>query len=136
MHKALTGPLRQHYTGALGRLAAARAALTTLYQRACIHRKLAELEARLVEEETAARITAAVEAKVAEALASEAVQQSLQQRLEGERAQLEQQVGAGWGGGWGRGWGLQMADCTWRNRGPAAVGTRCGFQSPAPASFL
>lgn len=62
-----------------------------------MRRKLAELEAKLIEEEAAARITAAVEAKVAEALASEAVQQSLQRRLEEERAQLEQQVGRGGG---------------------------------------
>lgn len=55
-------------------------------------RKLAELEAQLVEEETAARISEAVEAWVAEALASEAVQQSLQQRLEEERRHIEAAV--------------------------------------------
>ncbi len=55
-------------------------------------RKLAELEAQLIEEETVARVSEAVEARVAEALASEAVQQSLQQRLEEERRHIEDAV--------------------------------------------
>lgn len=81
--------------------AAGRAALVPAAHDCCARRlpgspprrKLAELEAQLIEEETAARITEAIEARVAEALASEAVQQSLQQRLEEERRNLEQQVG-------------------------------------------
>lgn len=101
-------------------LANTRAAHAPAPPPAAPHRKLAELEAKLIEEETAARIAAAVEAKVAEALASEAVQQSLQRRLEGERAQLEQQVR--WlAGGWGssqRRPGANGADKpgAWRNR--------------------
>ena len=75
----------------------------------CTHpcpRKLAELEAQLIEEETAARVSEAVEARVAEALASEAVQQSLQQRLEEERRHIEQAVGCAGGACSGELWGL------------------------------
>ena len=57
-------------------------------------RKLGELEAQLIEEETAQRITALVEARVAAALSSEVVQLSLQRRLEEERQLLEDQVNA------------------------------------------
>lgn len=52
----------------------------------------AELEAQLVEEETDARVTAAVEARVAEVMASEAVQATLNTRLQAERRVLEEQA--------------------------------------------
>ena len=55
-------------------------------------RRQAELEARVIEEETARLVTAAVEAKVKEVMSSQAVQQSLQERLVGERKLLEEQA--------------------------------------------
>ena len=55
-------------------------------------RRRAELEAALIEEETAARIAARVEERVREVMSSEAVQQSLQSRLQLERNVLEEQV--------------------------------------------
>lgn len=61
----------------------------------CLHlrdRRQAELEAWVIEEETARLVTAAVEAKVKEVMSSQAVQQSLQERLVRERKLLEEQV--------------------------------------------
>ena len=58
----------------------------------CEHRELAEREAKLIEEETARRVAAAIEARVAEVMASDAVQLSLDQRLVAERKILEEQV--------------------------------------------
>lgn len=61
----------------------------------CLHlrnRRQEELEARVIEEETARLVTAAVEAKVKEVMSSQAVQQSLQERLVRERKLLEEQV--------------------------------------------
>ena len=55
-------------------------------------RQQAQLEARVIEEETERLVTAAVEAKVQEVMASQAVQQSLQERLVRERKLLEEQV--------------------------------------------
>ena len=52
----------------------------------------AALEAQLVEEETEARVAAAVEARVAEVMASEAVQATLTARLQAERRVLEEQA--------------------------------------------
>lgn len=91
-------------------------------------RKLSELEAQLVEEEVAARITEVIEARVAEALASEAVQQSLQQRLEDERRQLEEQVGLAGavGGSMLRCWGTLWA--------PGAC-LRSTLPNPTPRPF-
>ncbi len=57
-------------------------------------RRLDELEARLVEEETALRVQQLVEAKVGEVLGSDVVQQTLQQRLEDERRKMEEQARA------------------------------------------
>lgn len=58
----------------------------------CNNRRQAELEARVIEEETARLVTASVETKVKEVMASQAVQQSLQERLVRERKLLEEQV--------------------------------------------
>jgi len=55
-------------------------------------RRQAELEARVIEEETARLVTASVEAKVKEVMSSQAVQQSLQERLVRERKLLEEQA--------------------------------------------
>lgn len=54
----------------------------------------AALEAQLVEEETEARVAAAVEARVSEVMASEAVQATLTARLQAERRVLEEQARA------------------------------------------
>jgi hypothetical protein len=59
---------------------------------AALFRKLEELEAKLVEEETAMRVQQLIDAKVAEVLGSDVVQQTLQQRLEDERRRMEGQV--------------------------------------------
>ena len=56
-------------------------------------------EAKLVEEETEARVAQLVEAKVAEVLGSSVVQASLKARLEAERKALEGQVRVCVGGG-------------------------------------
>lgn len=55
-------------------------------------RRQAELEARVIEEETARLVTASVEVKVKEVMSSQAVQQSLQERLVRERKLLEEQA--------------------------------------------
>ena len=55
-------------------------------------RMRAALEAQLVEEETEARVAAAVEARVASVMASEAVQATLTARLQAERRVLEEQA--------------------------------------------
>ena len=55
-------------------------------------RQQAQLEARVIEEETERLVTAAVEGKVQEVMASQAVQHSLHQRLISERKLLEEQV--------------------------------------------
>lgn len=55
-------------------------------------RRQADLEARLIEEETERCVGEAVEARVKEVMASQAVQQSLQERLVRERKLLEEQV--------------------------------------------
>lgn len=57
-----------------------------------LHRRKKELEDRLVEEETAARVKALIEQRVKEVMSSDAVQQTLQARLESERQALEEQV--------------------------------------------
>lgn len=57
-----------------------------------ICRQQAELEARLIEEETERLVSEAVEGRVKEVMASQAVQQSLQERLVRERKLLEEQV--------------------------------------------
>ena len=56
-------------------------------------RRQAELESRLIEEETERCVSEAVESRVKEVMASQAVQQSLQERLVRERKLLEEQVG-------------------------------------------
>lgn len=58
----------------------------------CCCRRQAELEARLIEEETERLVSEAVEGRVKEVMASQAVQQSLQERLVRERKLLEEQV--------------------------------------------
>lgn len=55
-------------------------------------RAQAEMEARLIEEETERMVSEKVEARVQEVMASQAVQQSLQERLVRERKLLEEQV--------------------------------------------
>lgn len=65
---------------------------------ACPRRRLADVEARLVEEETALRVQQLVDAKVSEVMGSDVVQQTLQRRLEEERKQMEEQVGGEVGG--------------------------------------
>ena len=55
-------------------------------------RARAKLEARMIEEETAARITELIEQRVQEVMGSDAVQLSLKARLEAERKDLEEQV--------------------------------------------
>jgi hypothetical protein len=57
-----------------------------------VDRRKAELEDKLVEEETATRVKALIEQRVAEVMSSDAVQQTLQARLETERRALEEQV--------------------------------------------
>jgi hypothetical protein len=57
-------------------------------------RRRAELEAALIEEEVARRVSEAVEARVRAAMGSDAVQQQLQQRLTAERTVLEEQARA------------------------------------------
>ena len=52
----------------------------------------AEMEARLIEEETERMVSEKVEARVQEVMASQAVQHSLQERLVRERKLLEEQV--------------------------------------------
>lgn len=66
--------------------------LQCMLERGESRRMRAELEAQLVEEETDARVAAAVEARVAEVMASEAVQATLTARLQAERRVLEEQV--------------------------------------------
>ena len=58
----------------------------------CAHRARAELEARMIKEETASRITDLIEHRVQEVMSSAAVQDSLNTRLEAERKTLEEQV--------------------------------------------
>ena len=53
---------------------------------------MAELEAKLIEEETALRVKQAIEKRVQEVMASDVVQQQLQQHLHTERQRLETQV--------------------------------------------
>lgn len=53
---------------------------------------MAELEAKLIEEETALRVKQAIEKRVQEVMASDVVQQQLQQHLHTERQRLEKQV--------------------------------------------
>ena len=53
---------------------------------------MAELEAKLIEEETALRVRQAIEKRVQEVMASDVVQQQLQQHLHTERQRLEKQV--------------------------------------------
>lgn len=55
-------------------------------------RRMAELEAKLIEEETALRVKQAIEKRVQEVMASDVVQQQLQQHLHTERQRLEKQV--------------------------------------------
>ena len=55
-------------------------------------RRMAELEAKLIEEETALRVRQAIEKRVQEVMASDVVQQQLQQHLHTERQRLEKQV--------------------------------------------
>lgn len=56
-------------------------------------RRLQELEAGLVEEESRKRLDRIIEERVKNVLSSDAVQKSLVQRLEQERRRIEEQVG-------------------------------------------
>lgn len=56
-------------------------------------RRLQELEAGLVEEESRKRLDRIIEERVKNILSSDAVQKSLVQRLEQERRKIEEQVG-------------------------------------------
>ena len=53
---------------------------------------MAELERKLIEEETALRVKQGIEKRVQEVMASDVVQQQLQQHLHTERQRLEKQV--------------------------------------------
>ncbi len=57
-----------------------------------LDRRMAELEGKLIEEETALRVKQGIEKRVQEVMASDVVQQQLQQHLHTERQRLETQV--------------------------------------------